>query len=126
MKKVSIIVAVYNAEKYLRECLDSLLRQTYQNIQILCVDDCSTDSSFEILNQYRLKDNRIDVVRLESNRGQAIARNVALRRADGEYVCMLDSDDWFSDDAIESAVKVFEDNSSADCVLFDLIIIELN
>lgn len=116
---VSVIVAVYNAEDYLEECLESLIRQTHFNLEILCVDDASTDNSLLILQKYAEKDNRIKILNCKENQGQAFARNIALDKANGDYICMLDSDDWFSTDAIEKALtKASETN--ADCVLFDL------
>lgn len=119
MVKVSVLVAVYNASMYLRECLDSLLGQTLHDIQIICIDDCSTDESLAILNEYSIKDNRVDVIALDENRGQAHARNVGLAKAAGEYICMLDADDWFDADALEIAVGKFD--NITDCVLFDVM-----
>ncbi|MBR3389562.1 MAG: glycosyltransferase [Prevotella sp.] len=118
MAKVSILVAVYNAEKYLRKCLDSLLEQHLREIQIICVDDASTDSSRDILDEYALRDNRVEVIALPENVGQARARNRGLQVAKGEYVCFLDSDDWFSPDALQQAVETFDENPETDCVLF--------
>lgn len=116
--KVSVLVAVYNAEKYVRECLDSLISQTHRDLQIICIDDASTDSSWLILEEYAAKDKRIVLLRQAENRGQAEARNRGLSVAEGDYVTMLDSDDWFSPDAIEKACQVAE--SGVDCVLFDV------
>lgn len=118
MCRVSILVAVYNAEKYLCECLDSLLRQTLRDIQIICVDDHSTDKSPEILDAYAAKDNRVEVVHLDKNQGLAHARNLGLERVKGEFVCFLDSDDWMSDDTLEKAVEVYDEHERTDCVLF--------
>ena len=103
-------MAVYNAEKYLRKCLDSLLEQHLREIQIICVDDASTDSSRDILDEYALRDNRVEVIALPENVGQARARNRGLQVAKGEYVCFLDSDDWFSPDALQQAVETFDEN----------------
>lgn len=121
MHKVAVLVAVYNSSPFLRQCLDSLLSQTLADIQVIAIDDCSTDDSPQILEDYARKDNRIVVVRLAENSGQAHARNVGLGYADSEYVCMVDSDDWLSRDALHSAVDVFEKNEKTDCVLFTLI-----
>lgn len=117
---VSIPVAVYNAEKYLRKCLDSLLAQTYRDIEILCVDDCSTDSSRDILKEYAAKDERIKVFYLSQNQGQAKARNYAIEHSVGEIVMFLDSDDWFAEDSLEIMMECFEKNPQTDCVLFDV------
>lgn len=119
--KVSVLVAVYNAGPYLRKCLDSLVNQTHRDIQIICVDDASTDDSWQLLEEYAAKDERIVLLRQSENRGQAEARNRGLQVAEGEYITMLDSDDWFSPDAIESACRMArEEGNACDCVLFDL------
>lgn len=120
MSKVTVLVAVYNAESFLRECLDSLLAQTHKDIQVVCVDDASTDGSLLLLRQYAEHDPRIEVLTLTENHGQAYARNVALSRAKGDYTCFLDSDDWLSVDALEQAVAVFETHAATDCVLFQV------
>lgn len=120
MSKVSVLIAVYNTEKYLAECLDSVCAQTLQDIQIICIDDCSTDSSLKILQQYAEKDERICVIHLTENRGIAVARNSGLQIANGEYVMMLDSDDWLSPNAIEEAYKSITSAEDVDCALFDL------
>lgn len=117
--KVSILVAVYNAEAFLQACLDSLIGQSYRHIQIICIDDASTDNSLHILHDYAARDSRITVVRLEENGGQAHARNCGLRYVSGDYVCMVDADDWLSPDAIEQVVDTFDEQT--DCVLFSLV-----
>ena len=119
MPKVSVLVAVYNAGQFLARCLDSLLGQTLSDIQVICVDDASTDGSLRLLNDYALRDMRIDVLRLQDNCGQAHARNVGLTVAKGEVVCMVDADDWLSADALESLYNAFD--TETDCVLFDLV-----
>ena len=113
-------MAVYNAKDYLASCLDSLLRQTLHDIQIICIDDCSTDNSLSILHDYAQRDERIEVIHLDENHGQAFARNEGLMQAKGEYVCFLDADDWFDDDALSKAVATFDNNSDVDAVLFDV------
>lgn len=119
--KVTVLVAVYNAEVYLRRCLDSLIGQTHRDLQIVCIDDASTDSSWQVLEEYADRDDRIRLLRQPENRGQAAARNLGLDVAEGEYITMLDSDDWFSPDAIEAACRTaMEEGSECDCVLFDL------
>lgn len=122
MIKVSVLVAVHNAEPFLKECLDSLVGQSLADIQIICVDDASTDGSQAILEDYRRRDSRIEVIRTEVNVGMAKARNMALQHAKGEYVCMLDSDDWYSPDAMEQAVAVFAQHPETDCVLFRFVL----
>ena len=90
---ISIIIPVYNVERYLPECLDSLLAQTYQNFELLCVNDGSSDSSQSILEQYARKDSRVRVF-CKKNGGVSSARNFGLEQAKGEYIGFVDSDDF--------------------------------
>ncbi len=98
--KVSIIVPVYNAEKYLKDALDSLVNQTLKDIEIICVNDGSTDNSLEILKSYAQKDERVKIIS-QANRGQSSARNAGLKIAKGEYIGFLDADDWVERFAFE-------------------------
>ena len=100
MTKVSIIVPVYNVEKYLKRCLDSLVNQSLKDIEIICVNDGSTDDSLDILNEYAKRDERIVVINQE-NFGQSVARNKGIDVAKGEYLGFVDSDDWVSEDYFE-------------------------
>lgn len=93
--KVSVIIPVYNVEEYLRQCLDSVINQTLKEIEIICVDDGSTDSSLEILKEYAAKDHRITVI-TQQNLHAGVARNAGLAVAKGEYVHFIDSDDWIA------------------------------
>ena len=104
MQKVSIILPVYNSEKYLKESLGALLNQTYRNIEIICVNDGSTDNSLLILEEYSKLDNRIKVFSQE-NMGVASARNLALSQCSGEYITFMDSDDIVCADAIEKSLE---------------------
>lgn len=113
---VSIIVPVYNAEKYLKECIDSILAQTYSDFELICVDDGSTDSSLGILKNYQKKDKRVQVY-TQKNQYAGIARNNGLAHASGKYVLFLDSDDFFEKTLIEKTVMTAEKND-ADIVLF--------
>ena len=102
---VSVVVPVYNMGKYLKECLDSVLSQTLQNIEVLCVNDGSTDDSPSILSEYAARDVRVKVVSQE-NQGVAVARNCALQMARGEYIAFMDPDDWYpSTDVLSSLVN---------------------
>ena len=101
MPKVSVIIPVYNVEKYLRECLDSVINQTLKDIEIICVDDGSSDGSLKILEEYAQKDNRIKVLKQEHG-GVSCARNLALGGAAGEYMLCLDSDDYLELNTLES------------------------
>lgn len=100
MVDVSVIVPVYNGEKYLRQCLDSLSNQTLEDIEIICINDGSTDKTGSILKKYSSKDKRFKIITTE-NKGQGSARNTALNEAKGEYVAFVDADDWIELDAIE-------------------------
>ena len=115
-KCISIIIPVYNCEDYLRECLDSLLDQTLKNIEIICIDDESTDSSYKILQEYAKKDKRVKVVKQEhSNAGNA--RNIGMSMAKGEYFLFLDSDDFFDKNLCKKAY-LNAHNNKLDVLLF--------
>ena len=117
-KLISVIVAVYNSEKYLRQCLDSILAQSYGGFELICVDDGSTDSSADILSEYAGLDRRISVYHKENEGlGAASARNLGLDKATGDFVIILDSDDFFEESMFERALKKAEDND-ADIVVF--------
>jgi len=98
--KVSVIIPVYNTEKYLRICLDSVINQTLQDIEIICINDGSTDGSLNILNEYALKDNRIKIID-KKNEGVSVARNAGIENAKGEYIMFVDADDWLNINATE-------------------------
>ena len=91
---ISVIIPVFNTEKYLKECLNSLINQTLINIEIICINDASTDNSLNILCEYAEKDKRIKVIDLKINKRQGGARNEGLKVAGGEYIGFVDSDDW--------------------------------
>lgn len=91
--KISIIVPVYNCEKWLNKCLDSLICQTYDNLEIICINDGSTDGSLEIMKKYKKKDERI-VLLSQKNSGVSIARNNGINAATGDYLSFIDADDW--------------------------------
>ena len=106
---ISIIIPVYNSEKYLATALESAKNQTYQNIEIILVDDGSTDNSITILEKYALSDNRIKIIS-QTNQGISAARNAGIKMATGKYITFLDSDDFLSRDAIEKMVTAIENN----------------
>ena len=118
---VTVLVAVYNSEAFLRQCLDSLCAQTMDAVQIVCVDDASTDGSLAILRDYAARDGRVEVIALSENHGLAYARNKALERARGRYICFLDSDDWMSADSLEQACRTFGADDTLDALLFDTV-----
>ena len=106
--KISVIVPIYNVEQYLRKCIDSIINQTYKNLEIILVDDGSTDGSGEICNKYEQQDERIRVIH-KKNGGAADARNKGLEVITGKFVSFVDSDDWieynFYENMIEQAIK---------------------
>ena len=99
--KLAIIVPVYNVEPYIEQCLTSLVNQTMQDIEIICVDDCGTDNSMKIVEKYAKTDKRIKIVHNEQNSGLSESRNNGVRATKAEYVMFCDSDDWFADDMCE-------------------------
>lgn len=106
MPKVSVLIPAYNVEPYIRECMDSVLTQTLQDFEIICMDDKSTDKTLSILREYEQRDNRIHVYCHEENRGQSCGRNHALKYAVGEYVYMLDADDMIVPEALEELYDI--------------------
>lgn len=112
---VSIIVPVYNAEKYIRRCLDSIIGQTVYDIEIILVNDGSRDNSMVVLQKYAENDQRIKVIS-QTNKGVAAARNMGLKSAEGDYILYVDSDDWIEPDAIECLLnRMNEDTDIVFC-----------
>ena len=109
--KVSIITPVYNSENYLRECIDSVLSQTYKDFEHILVDDCSNDNSATIITDYALKDNRIKYIKLKKNSGAGVARNKAIERATGRYIAFLDSDDFWESCKLEKQLNFMRSNN---------------
>ena len=114
--KFSIIVPVYNVECYLSKCLISLINQTYTNIEIICIDDGSTDNSIQVLEEYKLKDDRIKIIKQE-NCGVSVARNVGIENASGDYILFVDADDWLETDACEILEHTLK-NTESELILF--------
>ena len=108
---VSILVPVYNVESYLSQCLDSLINQTYNNLQIVLIDDGSKDNSWSIMQDYATKDNRIEIYHQE-NVGVATTRNNLLEKIKGEYVLFVDSDDWIELDMVEFLINKVKETKS--------------
>ncbi len=93
--KISVIVTTYNTEKYITKCLNALRNQTFSNIEIICIDDCSTDNTVEIIKQQIKQDKRIRLIALENNSGVSAARNQGLKTANAEYIMFCDGDDYY-------------------------------
>ena len=111
---VSVIVPVYNAERYLSECVDSLRSQTLQEAEFIFIDDGSSDGSNEILNKAKSEDDRISIIK-QQNAGAAAARNNGIRNAKGRYLIFLDADDWFDFNMIESMSKLLDESDADIC-----------
>lgn len=107
---ISIITPMYNAEKYLKETIESVFKQTYSEWEWIIVDDCSTDSSFDIASEYLKKDSRIKLFKLDKNYGSAKARNTALDNAHGKYITFLDADDILSKDYLSNQHSFIKEN----------------
>jgi len=119
MVKISVVVPVYNTENYLRECLDSIVNQTFEDIEIICINDGSSDNSLEILNEYEKSDKRISVV-CQENGGLSVTRNHGIQLAKGEYIYFIDSDDYLELTALEELYKISKEKD-LDILIFKLI-----
>lgn len=116
---VSVIIPVYNVEKYIKQALDSVVNQTLKNIEIICVNDGSVDNSFEIVKKYAQIDSRFVLLEQKNNLGQGVARNSALEIARGDYIMFLDPDDYYELNACEEAYNQISKNKN-DIVFFNL------
>lgn len=114
----SIIVPIYNVEKYIRKSLDSIKAQTFTDFEVLCVDDCGTDNSIKIVNEYCKKDSRFKIIKMEKNSGVSAARNAALNIATGKYIVFVDPDDWIEKQLLKKVDSAFK-KSDADAVWFN-------
>jgi glycosyltransferase involved in cell wall biosynthesis len=108
--KISIVTTIYNVEKYIEKCLTSLVTQTYKDLEIILVNDCSTDSSMDIVSKF--DDSRIKIINHTVNKGAGWARRTGIESATGDYVITVDGDDWISEDFIESLVKGAEETGA--------------
>ena len=117
--KVSVVIPVYNVEKYLRECLDSIVNQTLTDIEIICINDGSTDNSLEIVKEYALNDSRINIY-LQENHGLAFTRTQGIKYATGKYIYFMDGDDILDETALEKTYEICEMNN-LDMLIFKLI-----
>lgn len=117
MYKVSVIIPVFNSESYLEKCLDSILSQTLTDIEVILIDDGSTDASLEIIKQYAKKYNNVKY-KSKINEGQAIARNIGIEMATGEFICFIDSDDYIENTMLEKLYTLAQKDNS-DIVICD-------
>ena len=111
MPKISVVIPVYNVEKYLANCLDSVTNQTYQNLEIICIDDGSTDNSPQILKTFAAKDKRIISI-MQKNKGVSAARNAGLQKASGDYIAFIDSDDFVHPQFLEVMLHLLMKNEA--------------
>lgn len=116
--KVSVIIPIYNVDRYLNNCLDSVVSQTLKEIEIICVDDASTDNGLAIIKEYALKDKRIKIIKNSFNQGLSVTRNVGVNASNGEYIYFLDSDDLIAVNALEVLYKKCKVDS-LDILMFD-------
>ena len=122
MPKYSVLLTVYNSEKYLDECFNSILCQTFNDFEVVVVDDASTDSSGKICDKYARKDSRVKVIH-KANEGVNVARKTAFENSTGDYILTVDCDDIIDHDLIETVDGIFE-KYSCDIVMFDLSIFD--
>ena len=108
---VSVIIPVYNVEQYLRKCLDSVINQTFKDIEIIIVNDCSPDNSLQMIKEYQTKEERIVLIDLKQNVGLGFARNEGMKIAKGKYITFVDSDDWIASNYIEVLYNNIEKNN---------------
>lgn len=120
MPNISIVMPLFNAEKYLAEALQSVLNQTYEDFELICIDDCSTDDTRRIVEKYREGDSRITILINEERLGAALSRNKGLQEAEGKYILFLDGDDIFEEELLEKACGAME-RYQADVVLFEYL-----
>lgn len=115
---VSIIIPTYNVSRYIRKCLSSIQNQTYKNIEIILVDDLSDDNTVDIIEEIKISDPRIHLIKCNKNGGSAIARQIGIEHSSGELITFVDADDWYCQpDALEKIVAVY-DESKADCIMY--------
>lgn len=120
--KFSVIMPAYNAAKFIKESIESVLSQSYGNWELIVINDASTDNTKEIVNSYTLKDKRVKLINLERNKGIANARNIGIQHVTGRYVSFLDSDDLWKNEKLEKQKKFMEKNNVVFCYTeFELI-----
>lgn len=123
--KISVVVPVYNVELYLRQCLDSIINQSYSNLEIILVDDGSEDQSLKICEDFASKDSRIKVIH-QKNAGVSVARNKGIEAATGEYITFLDSDDWIEKEMYKEMMRINIQHKDVDIVMCDFLNVKNN
>lgn len=110
---VTVITPVYNSEEFLKETIESVMNQTYENLEYILIDDCSTDRSATLIRKYQEKDSRIQYIKLKKNSGAAVARNTGLENAKGRYIAFIDSDDVWYPEKLKKQIKFMQENNVA-------------
>ncbi|HCN11492.1 MAG TPA: hypothetical protein DIS75_04025 [Chryseobacterium sp.] len=123
--KISVIIPVYNVERYLKQCLESVITQTFRNLEIILVNDGSTDGSAQICNKFAKKDQRIKVIH-QINGGVSSARNRGIKIANGDYITFVDSDDWLTSDMYENMVSIIVSANLPEVVMCDFLNVKNN
>ena len=124
--KLSVIIPVYNTEEYLRQCLDSVINQTYKNLEIICIDDCSKDATYTILQRLADRDKRITVLKNEENCGIAATRNRGIREGQAEYIAFLDDDDIMPPERLKIGKTYLDDHNEVGVVAGNYLIFDEN
>ena len=109
--KISIVMPSFNSSRFIHKSIESVISQTYKNWELLIVDDCSTDDTYDIAKEYERNDNRIKVFRNDTNRGAAFSRNIAIKNSSGDYIAFLDSDDKWHESKLEKQINFMLDNN---------------
>ena len=115
--KFSIIVPIFNCQKYLTKCINSLRNQTYKNLEIICIDDGSTDNSKQIIEEFSKQDKRIKLI-TQQNQGVSVARNNGIKIATGEYIMFVDADDWLDFNTCEILYHILQNQNEIDIIWF--------
>ena len=117
MPKITVIIPIYNAELYLERCIDSIVNQSFKDIELICVNDGSTDNSEQIIKKYQDNHNNIILIS-KKNEGVSAARNIGLEKSNSDYIYFVDADDWLSPDCLESIYNAAI-SSQADIIYFN-------
>lgn len=115
--KVSVVIAVYNMEPHIRQCVESVLHQTIADVEVICVDDVSTDGSLQLIREMAAADPRVKVIEQTENGGAQLARNAGIAASTGQFITVLDDDDFLAPDALEQALQCFDGRQDVQCVL---------
>ena len=118
MLRFSIIVPIYNVEKDIRQCFESISNQKFKDFEVLCIDDCGTDNSMDIVKEFTQNDSRFKILTHDTNKGVATARNTALKEVSGEYILFIDPDDWVENNALEALDNAIKESVNPDAVVF--------